>query len=79
MHARMALGVGKGVLFREVSSVQECPHKTCKSGKCTLGVGKVSSVQECPHREWLNILSLSLSLHIFHPPTPPLKVPVQQR
>ena len=23
----MVLGVGKGVLFREVSSVQECPHK----------------------------------------------------
>ena len=22
----MVLGVGKGVLFREVSSVQECPH-----------------------------------------------------
>ena len=27
MHARVILGVGKGVLFREVSSVQECPHK----------------------------------------------------
>ena len=26
MHARVVLGVGKGVLFREVSSVQECPH-----------------------------------------------------
>ena len=26
MHARVILGVGKGVLFREVSSVQECPH-----------------------------------------------------
>ena len=25
MHARVVLGVGKGVLFREVSSVQECP------------------------------------------------------
>ena len=25
MHA--VLGVGKGVLFREVSSVQECPHR----------------------------------------------------
>ena len=23
----MVLGVGKGVLFREVSSVQECPHR----------------------------------------------------
>ena len=25
--ARVVLGVGKGVLFREVSSVQECPHR----------------------------------------------------
>ena len=29
MHARewYILGVGKGVLFREVSSVQECPYR----------------------------------------------------
>ena len=27
MHARVVLGVGKGVLFREVSSVQVCPHR----------------------------------------------------
>ena len=27
MHAREVLGVGKGVLFREVSSVQVCPHR----------------------------------------------------
>ena len=27
MHARVVLGVGKGVLFRAVSSVQECPHR----------------------------------------------------
>ena len=27
MHARVVLGVGKGVLFREVSSVQECPRR----------------------------------------------------
>ena len=27
MHARVVLGVGKGVLFREVSSVQEYPHR----------------------------------------------------
>ena len=25
MHARVVLGVGKGVLFREMPSVQECP------------------------------------------------------
>ena len=27
MHARVVLGVGKGVLFREVSSVQVCPRR----------------------------------------------------
>ena len=30
MHARVVLGVGKGVLFREVPSVQECPHRVSK-------------------------------------------------
>ena len=29
------LGVGKGVLFREVSSVQECPHRE-RGSMCTL-------------------------------------------
>ena len=27
MHARVVVGVQKGALFREVSSVQECPHR----------------------------------------------------
>ena len=27
MYARVVLGVGKGVLFREVSSTQECPYR----------------------------------------------------
>ena len=27
MRARVVLGVGKGALFREVSSFQECPHR----------------------------------------------------
>ena len=27
MRARVVLAVGKGVLFREVSSVQECPRR----------------------------------------------------
>ena len=27
MHARVVLWVGKGALFREVSSVQECPYR----------------------------------------------------
>ena len=34
MHARVVLGVGKGVLFREVSSVQECPHRERGSTEC---------------------------------------------
>ena len=27
MHARVVLGVGKGALFREVSSLYEYPHR----------------------------------------------------
>ena len=27
MHARVVLGAGKGVLFREAPSVQECPYR----------------------------------------------------
>ena len=27
MHARVVVGMGKGVLFREVSSVQRCPYR----------------------------------------------------
>ena len=34
MHARVVLGVGKGVLFREVSSVQECPHREREKFHC---------------------------------------------
>ena len=44
MHARVVLGVGKGVLFREVSSVQRL--------KCMqewyLGLEKVSCLERCP-------------------------------
>ena len=29
---RVVLGVGKGVLFRDVSSVQECPHREREGG-----------------------------------------------
>ena len=32
----MVLGVGKGVLFREVSSVQECPHREMRSSVNTV-------------------------------------------
>ena len=46
MHARVVLGLGKGVLFREVSSVQGCPYRgvplnsakyTCMSKVSDLG------------------------------------------
>ena len=42
MHARVVHGVGKGVLFREVSSVQECPHRERERG---------STVYLTTHRE----------------------------
>ena len=38
MHARVVLGVGKGVLFREVSSVQVCPHRVRGSTPCNLSL-----------------------------------------
>ena len=41
MYARVVLGVGKGVLFREVSSVQAW----------IVHVNGLATVQECPHRE----------------------------
>ena len=45
MHARVVLGVGKGVLFREVSSFQRL--------KCMqewyLGWEKVPCLERCPH------------------------------
>ena len=44
MHARVVLGVGKGVLFREVSSVQglKCMQELY------LGWEKVSCLERCP-------------------------------
>ena len=36
MHARVVLGVGKGVLFREMSSVQECSHRERERFHCTI-------------------------------------------
>ena len=41
MHAKVPLGVGKGVLFREVSSVQGCPYH------CTHRKMKVVSLNSC--------------------------------
>ena len=55
MHARAVVGVGKGALFREVSSVQECPHTEVplykiKGGKrCPQAFREVCSIQGCPY------------------------------
>ena len=40
MHTRVVLGLGKGVLFREVSSVYECPHRRVPlySQQCSVGI-----------------------------------------
>ena len=40
----MVLGVGKGVLFREVSSVQECPHR--ERGSTVFSNLKVKTIAE---------------------------------
>ena len=56
MHARVVLGVGKGVLFREVSSVQRL--------KCMqewyLGWEKVSCLERCP--QFRSVLSYILCI-----------------
>ena len=55
MHARVVLGVGKGVMFREVSSVQECPHRERERfhwfsiSNMVLGVGKGVLTPSHPH------------------------------
>ena len=46
MHARVVLGVGKGVLgkgvlFREVSSFQECPYRERERGSTVVHVGRL--------------------------------------
>ena len=50
MHARVVLGVGKGVPFREVSSVQECPYREYISLVVVFAVVKVCCLylQDCP-------------------------------
>ena len=60
MHARVVLGVGKGVLFREVSSFRNA----CKSG--TVLFRQVSSVQGCPYREVpLQVLSVCVCTDLY--------------
>ena len=56
MHARVVLGVGKGVLFREVSSyiVQECPHR--ENGSTVLYVCIRLSLERCPHFRTRSVL-----------------------
>ena len=48
MHAIAILGVGKGVLFREVPSVQECPYRDilCCSEENLVAAEKVNFVKE---------------------------------
>ena len=44
----MVLGVGKGVLFREVSSVQECPHRERERGSTEKEHTRRNSMSFCP-------------------------------
>ena len=60
MHARVALGVGKCVLFREVSSVQECPHREIERFHSNFSTLAYSQAEESmPHKDSVN------SLHIY--------------
>ena len=53
MHARVVLGVGKGVLFREVSSVQGHPY--IEGFHCTIYREQVLYIYTYLHRQPLEI------------------------
>ena len=62
----MVLGVGKGVLFREVSSVHECPHREGFHCECMYIVSIVLAVpcvcgegcDVCPGRQVIVVKSV---------------------
>ena len=56
MHARVVVGVGKGVLFREVSSVQECSHRE-RGSRVTL---ENTTMHICMHTHTTSTLKASL-------------------
>ena len=58
MHARVVVGVGKGVLFREVSSVQRCPYREVPLYMC----GSVF----CVHKFIIYPLSWGKVLYLAH-------------
>ena len=55
MHARVVLGVGKGVLFRGVL-VQECPHRENGSTVLYVHVCIRLSLERCPHFRTRSVL-----------------------
>ena len=68
MYARVVVGVGKGVLYREVSSVQGCPYRGVPLYICYWRVYRwlhvdmcfdVSCVSEFPRSQTLTCLAVS--------------------
>ena len=66
MNARVGLGVGKGVLFRELSSVQECPHRE-RSTDSTLVKAIVNADHLCISEFSKRFLSQTPDLIHYHP------------
>ena len=66
MNARVGLGVGKGVLFRELSSVQECPHRE-RSTDCTLVKAIGNADHLCISEFSERFLSQTPDLIHYHP------------
>ena len=84
MHARAVLGVGKGVLFREVSSFQRLKRMQERY----LGWEKVSCLERCPqfrsvlYRErgsTVCTFTLPLPRHSVSSPSRPVAGPDQRR
>ena len=72
MHARVVLGVGKGVLLREVSSFQECPHRERERERerettfCSIyTTRKLYSMHSHTTHEFLRKVSVSEIMFIF--------------
>ena len=64
MHARVVVGVGKGVLFREVSSVQRCPYREVP---LYFRFGVSESTVSRAIAKWIKAMDIRLSFLITWP------------
>ena len=76
MHARVVLGVGKGVLFREVSSVQECLHR--ERGSTVVTTHRCLGCQGRTRRHREVVPSRQLGAYPNHPRNSQMNTPVMR-